>query len=259
MNTPPALQRTLLFVHAHPDDEALLTAGTMAKASAHGHRVILLVATDGAAGLTSAAFSENLAQIRRNELHRSAGILGVDHVIAWNFADSGLHGENSAGFSHLSPEDLANRLREVIEVEEVDTVIGYDPSGGYGHPDHVQVHNVTRLAVAQHTANMRLFEATLPREPIATAVRWAAALHVTPQDFDATEFSRAWTPRADITHRINVRDYLDSKKSAIASHASQAHADGSMRTLAVLSRLPRPLFATLMGTEYFVEVTDHLN
>jgi len=82
MNTPPALQRTLLFVHAHPDDEALLTAGTMAKASAHGHRVILLVATDGAAGLTSVAFSENLAQIRCNELHRSAGILGVDHVIA---------------------------------------------------------------------------------------------------------------------------------------------------------------------------------
>lgn len=257
MNTPPALQRTLLFVHAHPDDEALLTAGTMAKASAQGHRVILLVATDGAAGLTSAAYSENLAQVRRNELHGSATILGVDHVVTWDFADSGLHGENSAGFSHLSRDVLANQLRAVMEAEGVDTVIGYDPSGGYGHPDHVQVHNMTRLAVAQSTAPVRLFEATLPREPIATAVRWAAALHVTPRDFNATEFSRAWTPRADITHRINVREFLDIKKSAIASHASQAHADGSMRTLAVLSRLPRPLFATLMGTEYFVEVTDH--
>ena len=47
------MTQTLLFVHAHPDDEALLTAGTMARAHAEGHRVVLLVATDGAAGLTS--------------------------------------------------------------------------------------------------------------------------------------------------------------------------------------------------------------
>ena len=45
--------RTLVFVHAHPDDEALLTAGTMAKAAQEGHRVILIVATDGEAGLAA--------------------------------------------------------------------------------------------------------------------------------------------------------------------------------------------------------------
>ncbi|MFM7062077.1 MAG: PIG-L deacetylase family protein, partial [Actinomycetes bacterium] len=52
--------RTLVFVHAHPDDEALLTAGTMARAAAEGNRVVLVVATDGAAGLASAEFADDL-------------------------------------------------------------------------------------------------------------------------------------------------------------------------------------------------------
>ena len=47
--------RTLVVFHAHPDDEALLTAGTMARAAAAGHRVVLVVATDGALGQADAS------------------------------------------------------------------------------------------------------------------------------------------------------------------------------------------------------------
>ncbi|MFZ1579159.1 MAG: PIG-L family deacetylase, partial [Nostocoides sp.] len=47
--------RTLVAFHAHPDDEALLTAGTMAKAAAAGHRVVLVLATSGDLGLTDSA------------------------------------------------------------------------------------------------------------------------------------------------------------------------------------------------------------
>ncbi len=43
----------LVSFHAHPDDEALLTAGTLARAAAQGHRVVVVTATDGEAGLTS--------------------------------------------------------------------------------------------------------------------------------------------------------------------------------------------------------------
>ena len=62
---------TLVFLHAHPDDEALLTSGTMARAAAEGHRVVLVVATDGAAGLTSAEYRGDLAGVRAGELQRS--------------------------------------------------------------------------------------------------------------------------------------------------------------------------------------------
>ncbi len=38
---------TLVSFHAHPDDEAIATGGSMAKAAAAGHRVVLVVATRG--------------------------------------------------------------------------------------------------------------------------------------------------------------------------------------------------------------------
>lgn len=81
---------------------------------------------------------------------------------------------------------------------------------------------------------------TLPREPIARAAHLAAGLRLTPGDFDPSEFDRAWTPRAAITHRVDVRAYLPAKQAALRAHASQATADGTVRTLAVLDVSPAP-------------------
>ncbi|MCH9737215.1 MAG: PIG-L family deacetylase, partial [Actinomycetia bacterium] len=136
--------RNLLFLHAHPDDEALLTAGTMAKAEAAGHRVHLLVATDGAAGLSSTDFQVDLASHRSAELAKSAQILGVSSVTELGYPDSGLNGEhNSAGgFAGIDVSLVANRIELIIDELSIDTIIGYDPSGGYGHPDHIAIHNV---------------------------------------------------------------------------------------------------------------------
>ena len=246
--------RTLVFVHAHPDDEALLTAGTMARASAEGHRVILVVATDGAAGLTSADFSADLARTRSAELAASAQALGVARTVSLGYADSGLDGDVVEGFAHVDRAVVARRIADVCDEEHADVLVGYDPSGGYGHPDHLQVHRAVRAAVDACARPPRLFEATLPREPIARAVHAASALHVTPADFDPTEFDRAWTPRAQITHRVDVRGHLAAKDAALRAHASQAAADGTTRTLGVLTRLPRPVQALLLGTEYYVAV-----
>ncbi len=246
--------RNLLFLHAHPDDEALLTAGTMAKAHAAGHRVHLVVATDGSAGLTSGAFTQDLALHRSLELARSAEILGVNSVTELGYPDSGLHGEHipNGGFAGLDPAIIAHQLAVLITELEIDTLVGYDPSGGYGHPDHVQVHKVARAV--RGLTPLNLFEATLPREPIARAVKLVSTLSLTPSDFDPVTFAHSWTPKTEITHRVNVRKYTPLKKASIMAHASQSSADGTIRTLAVLSKLPKPIFDALMGTEYFVKV-----
>ena len=246
--------RNLLFLHAHPDDEALLTAGTMAKAHAAGHRVHLVVATDGSAGLTSNQYSQDLASHRSLELAQSAQILGVTSVTELKYPDSGLHGENIpfGGFAGVDPQSVAGQLADLMIEQGIDTLVGYDPSGGYGHPDHLHVHKVAR-AVQQLTA-CTLFEATLPREPIARAVKLASAMSLTPSDFDPETFAHSWTPKAEITHRINVRKFSSVKKASIMAHSSQSSADGTIRTLAVLSKLPKPIFDALLGTEYFVKV-----
>ena len=71
---------TVVFVHAHPDDEALLTSGTMARLSAHGHRVVLVMATDGAAGLVSqeVASDGDVAATRQAELAAGAFFTGAE-------------------------------------------------------------------------------------------------------------------------------------------------------------------------------------
>jgi LmbE family N-acetylglucosaminyl deacetylase len=249
--------RNLLFLHAHPDDEALLTAGTMAKAHAAGHRVHLVVATDGSAGLTSGEYVQNLASHRSVELARSAEILGVSTVTELKYLDSGLLGENipHGGFAGVDPQTVAQQLADLMIELDVDTLVGYDQSGGYGHPDHVHVHKVARAL--QQLTSCALFEATLPREPIARAVKLASAMSLTPPDFDPGTFSQSWTPKAEITHRVNVRNFTLVKKASIMAHSSQSSADGTIRTLAVLSKLPKPIFNALLGTEYFVKVSQH--
>jgi len=248
--------RTLVFVHAHPDDEALLTAGTMARAAAEGHRVVLIMATDGGAGLTDAHFGADLAGHRARELERSAGLLGVSRIVHLGYADSGLSGDVPGGFVSTGCFTIGRAIAKVLDDENADVVVGYDPSGGYGHPDHVHVHRATRTAMQVATRTPILFEATLPREPIRNAVRLASRARLTPEEFDPREFDAAWTPRESITHRVDVREHVPAKIAAIRAHASQAVSDSGPRTLAVLGRLPLFAARLLLGTEYYVRVAQ---
>ncbi|MEI6362237.1 MAG: PIG-L family deacetylase [Actinomycetes bacterium] len=248
--------RTLVFVHAHPDDEALLTAGTMAKAAAQGHRVVLIVATDGAAGLASSELQSDLAATRAAELAASAAALGVSRTVSLGYPDSGLHGEVAGGFASASRFAIGQQIADVCDEEAADILVGYDASGGYGHPDHLQVHRSVRAASVLCARAPRLFEATLPREPIARAVHAAAALRLTPRGFSPGEFDSAWTPSSAITHRVDVRSSMPAKAAALRAHGSQATADGTVRTLAVLTRLPSPVQRLVLGTEYYVLVSE---
>lgn len=257
-NVPPTngTPRTLVFVHAHPDDEALLTSGTMARAAAEGNRVVLVVATDGSAGLASSQFAGDLATTRMAEVAESAAALKVTRTVSLGYVDSGLNGDVAAGFAHTGRFTVAKAIAAVCDEEQADVLVGYDPAGGYGHPDHLHVHRSVRAASVLCTRPPRVFEATLPREPIARAVHAASWLRLTPDGFTPAEFDRSWTPGAQITHRVNVRAYLPAKLAALRAHASQASADGSVRTLAVLTRLPSPIQSVLLGTEYYVLVSD---
>jgi LmbE family N-acetylglucosaminyl deacetylase len=80
---------TVVSFHAHPDDEAQLTGGTLAKLAAEGHRVVIVVATDGS--LTARKHDGDNVPDRLAELADSARALGVAQVEFLGYADSG-HG-----------------------------------------------------------------------------------------------------------------------------------------------------------------------
>ena len=62
-----------------------------------------------------------------------------------------------------------------------------------------------------------------------------------------------FTDRGELTHSVDVRPYLSQKRAALRAHASQTEGGQGLRTVAMLSRLPGPLFAAVCGREWFVE------
>ncbi len=248
---------TVVSFHAHPDDEALLTAGTLAKAAAAGHRVVLVVATSGEAGLASAEFlsGTRLADRRVAELRQSARSIGVARVEQLGYADSGMDG-NAPGaatpFARVDVEEAAERLALLLEEEHADVLTVYDPAGGYGHPDHVQVHRVGVRAAALAGTRVVL-EATIARDLLVRAVRVLRRFHRFLPGLELPDFSGAYTPRDRLTHRIDVRGHLAAKRAAMAAHTSQSTSESGDRTLAFFLRLPSPAFRLAFGHEWFVE------
>jgi LmbE family N-acetylglucosaminyl deacetylase len=253
------VRRTCVFFHAHPDDEALFTAGTMARLAAEGHRVVLVVATAGDEGLAAAESvgQEALGDVRLRELHTSARALGCARVEILGYSDSGLDGDAAGtperpAFARCDVEEAAGRLAALLREERADLLTTYDPAGGYGHPDHVQVHRVGARAAAL-AGTPTVLEATVEREVLLRALRLIGKVYRFPAAFDVDGFERAFAARTEITHRVDVRRFARAKRASLAAHATQASGGDSLRTLAALRRLPGPLFALVLGREWFVQ------
>lgn len=244
---------TLVSFHAHPDDEALLTGGTLARAAAEGHRVVLVVATAGEAGL-AADSGGRLGARRLCELRQAAGELGCARVEVLGYPDSGSLPPAPAGsFAAVPIAEPAARLAAILREEAADMLTVYDAAGGYGHPDHIAVHHVG-LAAARLAGTRCVLAATLDRTALRRAARLLSWLPQVPAEFGPDRFVAAYTAREQLTHRIDVRGYTDAKRRAIAAHVSQRGGGDSIRTLAMLLRLPRPVFHRLLGAEWFVEI-----
>ena len=268
---------TVVSFHAHPDDEALLTAGTLARAAADGHRVVLAVATAGEAGLTSPELARagGLAQRRLTELQRSAEHLGCARVVCLGFADSGMADQPSGhprSFASVPLAEAADALAKVLVEESADVLTIYDRAGGYGHPDHVRVH-LAGVRAAEIAGTPVVLEATVDRDRLRAALRLLERLTRLvrfvrlPADFAPQRFEHAYAARDELTHAVDVRRYVRQKRLAMRAHATQSVGDtgaaaagrpigpvsGGDRTLAFCLRLPRPLFRLAFGREWFIE------
>ncbi|MEO5831946.1 MAG: PIG-L family deacetylase [Nakamurella sp.] len=250
---------TVVFFHAHPDDEALLTGGTMARLSAEGHRVVLVTATVGEKGLAAEELTTTtaLGDVRLAELYASAKALGCARTVVLGYADSGSDTRDGPftedAFAAMSVEAAAERLAQVLREESADALTTYDRVGGYGHPDHVQVHLVGARA-AQLAGTGLVLEATVDRDLLRRALSLGRRFAPRSSDFDPSRFDALFTARQDLTHRVDVSGHLDAKRAAMAAHHSQGTTDaGSERGLAWMLRLPKPLYRLIFGREWYVE------
>ena len=145
---------TLVCLHAHPDDECISTGGTMRRAADEGHRVVLIVATNGEFGEVpdDLGVGESLADRRKKETAGSAEALGISRVVWLDYQDSGMTGWDGnadlASFHQADVDTAAQRVADVLTEERADVFTHYDWHGTYGHPDHIKVHVVGTRAAA---------------------------------------------------------------------------------------------------------------
>jgi LmbE family N-acetylglucosaminyl deacetylase len=246
---------TLVAFHAHPDDEALLTGGTLARCVEEGHRVVLVVATAGERGL--AVDTDRLGERRLAELDAAACALGIDRTVTLGYGDSGFADPvtpPAGSFCDAAASEAADRLATILIEERADVLTIYDARGGYGHRDHLRVHTVG-LAAARIAKTPVTLAATVDRTALQRAVRLLRLVGVHPGGTTAAALAHSFSSPEEITHIVDVKHWVVAKRSALAAHSSQARGDTELRPLRLLAWLPWPLSRCVLGTEWFVEIS----
>ena len=234
----------------------------MARAAAEGHRVVLVVATNGEHGEVpdDLAEGETLVDRRRVETEASAAGLGVARIVWLDYRDSGMTGweQNTdiGSFLRADVDEAAERLAAVLREESADVLTVYDWHGNYGHPDHIQVHRVGHAA-ARLVPSVRVFEATMNRDALVRMMEQAIeqGLQVRSgdddEDFDphgpADDGNPFGSSEVELTMEVDVGDYVRHKRRAIACHRSQI-SDQSF-----FLEMPEEAFAASFGIEWYIE------
>lgn len=245
---------TLVAFHAHPDDESISMGGTMARAAAAGHKVIVVTATDGAVGEVAPGFldaGETLESRRAVELQEAARILGVDRAVQLGYRDSGMMGttdnEHPDCFWKADVDAAAAKLAAILEEEAADVLTVYDSYGGYGHPDHIQVHRVGHAA-AELARIQRVYEVSMNRDRIKELQAMRPPTEAAEDAGNGFDIDKIGLADSEITTAVDVSQLIDTKRSAMAAHASQIAEDSWFL------QLPPDIFLRSFGTEWFRRV-----
>ena len=248
--------QTLVFFHAHPDDEASQTSGTMTLAAERGDRVVVVFATNGDHGTqpTDLAPGETIVERRRAEAQASAKVIGIARVAWLGYEDSGMTGweqnANAESFVQADLDQAAGRLAAILDEEDADVLIGYDWHGNYGHPDHIKVHHVAYRAAELAKRRPRVLEQTNNRDDAARmaarAVAFGLDIELNPEEMVGDDGLPMGLPESELNWRVDVTAVLDKKRAALAAHGSQSD------TQWMLS-VPPEAFAGWLGYEHYRE------
>jgi LmbE family N-acetylglucosaminyl deacetylase len=265
---------TLLVILAHPDDESFGPGGTLAKYAHTGTAVHYLCGTRGESGTVDADKLNgyaDVAALRTNELLHAAEALKLAGVHFLGYRDSGMVGTADNALPntlHMAPlNEVAQRIIGYVEKLKPDAILTHDQFGGYGHPDHIKLHQATMRAyellygitwrkdgelwqVASGPTQgkpPRLYFTAFPKGLIKFGVRVLPIFRQDPRkfgrnkDIDLVQIASWDIP---VTTRVNTQRFEEIKQIASAKHASQ-QGPGQMNPFI------RFLFRRNEGKEFF--------
>ena len=248
----------ILYIFAHPDDEAFGHAGTMLLAHQLGYSTGYICATRGEVGEIRDASLATRAQLgarRELELRRAMQRAHLQELRLLPYRDSGMAGspENVDPRSLLLADEDEVTAHLVVTIREIQprTVIGFGPDGVYGHPDHIRISKLTDRAVLEAADS----NSTGLGEPWRVSAYYYMAtsrerLVASKDNPESPYYNRPLevlqtlgTPNAEITHWTDTSSVAAEKAEVVAQHATQF-------TPANLAIQPdHPLFRQLMDTE----------
>ncbi|RCW39565.1 hypothetical protein DFQ14_11650 [Halopolyspora algeriensis] len=155
--------------------------------------------------------------------------------------------ELAGSFWTAPVEQAAGKLATILREEQADVLTCYDDNGGYGHPDHIQVHRVGMRA-AELAGTPRVYQNTMNRDHFrrglgAFAEQATAAGVELPDIGEDENFGK---PESVITTAVDVAAYSEYKRSAMRAHASQISEESFFLAL------PEDAFRYAFGTEWFI-------
>ena len=254
------MDKKILSVLAHPDDESFGMGGTLAKYAAEGVQVHLICATRGEAGEVDPDCLkeyDSIADLRVAELNCAVEALGLEQLQLLSYLDSGMTGSGENGHPRAlinAPlDEVAGKIARYIRKFKPQVVLTFDPVGGYRHPDHIFINQATTEAVklagdpefeceSSPYLPARLYYHTIPRHFIRFNVRLLRLLGKDPrkygknQDIDLTQLAADDFP---VHVRVNYGPYAAKKITASRCHASQGGKG--------LTRKPMRLLAWILG------------
>jgi LmbE family N-acetylglucosaminyl deacetylase len=251
---------TMLCVHAHPDDEALFTAGIQAHYARRGVRQILITCTVGdlgfdpnGRGFEDEGFDvEAVRETRAAELAESCALLSIDRAIQLGYHDSGMAGwptnERPIAFINQDRAEVARRILEVIEQERPQVVVTYAADGFYGHPDHIATHLATMEAVSAATCVQKVYFVALAKTELSGFIELAKAAGMVLPEWLESGLVVGIDDEL-VQTAVDCSDVVELKHRALAAHRSQFdNAD--------LVDMPDELFDAVFSVESYVRGLD---
>lgn len=210
-HTAAAHAGSLLGIWAHPDDEAFLSAGLMARARAEGERVVVATATRGERGTADPDRwpPERLAPLREVEQARSLGALGVTEHRWLDHHDGEL--------ARVRRSAAVAQVADLIDEVRPDTVVTFGPDGMTGHDDHRTVSAWVTQAWRETGRTSRLWYATLTP---SFHRRWGRLNDEVGLWFDGSR-PPATRPRDLAARVVFDEELVERKYAALRAHASQ--------------------------------------
>jgi mycothiol S-conjugate amidase len=237
--------RTLLAVHAHPDDESSKGAATLARYADEGVRTVVVTCTGGEAGeilnpaMDRPGVLERMPELRREELAKALEVLNVSAHHWLGYRDSGMAETDANGhpdaFANADLDEATGRLVAIIRQERPQVVVTYDETGGYPHPDHIRTHEVSVAAFDAAADPHRYPEAGPPFQPLklyyhaSFTRRRMEAIHAAAVERGIESPFAKWLEEWEkqgwedpvVTTRVDVAAWLGRQRDALIAHATQ--------------------------------------